>query len=200
MSLAITIPPVPTGIAYARGRQLWSGDTNIYHAGDEGSLFAAGWFDYTPPAYPLNYARLATFTTLVSNNIWGNTDRYTDRAGAAPATTGNRIIQDHFTGHEFFVPGSAITNNWNDTLDAAQAFNDGTYSDWELPTELILTSIAQGSISPAIGYSPFSNTVNTWTSSTNWAGTTQARRYNPSAGFSNLAKTSAIAALFVRKL
>jgi hypothetical protein len=202
MSLAITIPPVPSGIAYARGRQHWNGDTVLgttYHAGCEGDMFAAGWFDYVPPVYPVSYARLATWSTLTSNNIWGNTNRFTDRAGSSPATSGDRVIQDHFTGYEWYIPGTLTTYTWNLALDAAAALNDGTFSDYELPTENILLTLADYSQTEALNYSPFLVPITVWSSTTNFGNNTQARRY-VTTNFGNSAKTaSTIAAIFVRK-
>lgn len=203
MSLAITIPPVPSGIAYARGRQHWSGDTVLgttYHAGCEGDMFAAGWFDYTPPVYPVSYAKLATISTLQANNIWSNTLRWTDRTGAAAATSGTRIIQDHFLGYETYVPGSASSYTWNQALDAAAALNDGTFSDYELPTEKILMALCDYSQTEALNYAPWNVPVTIWSSTTNYGGGgVNARRYN-TVNFANLAKTSTAAAIFVRKL
>jgi hypothetical protein len=178
----------------------WSGDTNIYHAGDEGSLFAAGWFDYTPPTYPVSYAQLDTFTTLLDNNIWGNKNRFTDRSGSTPATSGNRVFQEHLKGHEIYIAGTGSGTAWTDALDAAEAFSDGTFSDWHVPSEAILRSWANYNTSSPLNYAPFNLTVNLWSCTTNYADTTQARRFT-AAGFSNLAKTTATPfVILVRKL
>jgi hypothetical protein len=199
-TVALDVRTYRSGIAYARGRQDWSGDTNIYHAGDEGSLFAAGWFDDTPPLYPVSYAKLATFTTLQANNIWGNTNRFTDRTGAAPAGSGDRVFQDHFKGYEVYIAGSGSGIVWTDALDNAEAFSDGTFSDWHTPSEGILRSWANYSSSSPLNYSPFNLTVNLWTCTTNYADSTQARRFT-AAGFSNLGKTTATPfVILVRKL
>jgi hypothetical protein len=157
-----------SGIAYAFGKLMWSGQSASYRAGDEGALHAAGWFDYVRPLYPLSYAELgADFYTLASNNLHGNTLRFTDRNGNAPATSGNRVIQDHLTGIEWYRPSSLPTAaGWNSAIDTSAASTVESNSDWWLPPFEVLYSIADLNLSDPFDHGGFGITSVLWTSTT----------------------------------
>jgi hypothetical protein len=122
-TVALDVRDYRSGIAYQFGGSAWSGQSASYRTGDEGDLWASGWFGYTPPVYPLSFARLgADRVTLAENNIHGNTDRFTDRSGGQ--TYSDDIVQDHLTGTEWYrVLQSAAT--WNDAIDGAIALSVG---------------------------------------------------------------------------
>lgn len=120
-SPAFTLPLVPPGdpIIYAFGRWLWSGQITSYRAGDEGSMLAAGWFDHAFVAgHNSIIQRLATYTTLVHPNIHGNHARFTSRTGGAVAGFGDRFMQDHYTGLEYFLTPWTAGVNWNSFIDS----------------------------------------------------------------------------------
>jgi hypothetical protein len=177
-TVALDVRDYRSGIAYNFGLILASGQTAVYRTGDEGDIRSTGFFDYVRPVYPTHYAELgADFLTLVANNIHGNTLRFTDRAGSAAATSGNRIIQDHFTGLEWYVPGTAFTAaTWNNAIDAAEGFNDGTFADWHIPNDRGLDSITKDDQTQPLNYGPFLLAADLWTSSTDPTTTTSARR------------------------
>lgn len=204
-TVAFNIQSLRSGVAYAFGSRFWSGQATSYRTGDEGNLFANGWFDYTAPVYPTNYAMLgADFLTLAANNIHGNTLRFTDRTGAAPATTGNRVIQDHLTGIEWYrpnvMPGS---QTWNTAIDASNASSVEGNTDWWLPPICVLESIHNRELSDGFNYGGFLTSTNLWSSTTNAFNTAIAIRMlgtgalgAPQAG---VAKTTTNNYLFCRK-
>ena len=177
-TVALDVRDYRSGIQYQFGDIFWSGQTVEYRTGDEGTLWAAGWFSYTPPVYPLRLARLgADRVTLAENNVHGNTNRFTDRSGGQ--TYSDDIVQDHLTGIEWYrVLQTAAT--WNNAIDGALALSVGGNTDWKLPTTKLIDSIANdaaGNASNSLNYAPFNiSNSNYWTSSTYGVTTTSAWR------------------------
>lgn len=203
-TVALDVRDYRSGIVYSFGRLLWSGQSTQYRAGDEGALYAAGWFDYTRPVYPASYAELgADFYTLASNNIHGNTLRFTDRSGAAAATSGNRVIQDHLTGLEWYRPSSMPSGvNWNSAIDAAVASTVESSTDWWIPPFEALYSIADSSLSDVFNHTGFLITTALWTSTTVAFSTTSAIRIlgaNASGPSIGVLKTSTNPYLYCRR-
>jgi hypothetical protein len=208
-TVALDVRNYRSGIAYNFGRILHSGQETVYQAGDEGTMYADGFFNYTRPVYPTHYAELgANFTTLAANNVWGNTLRFTDRAGAAAASSGNRFIQDHLTGLEYYVLGTYLTAaTWNAAVTAGVTIN-ATLGEtgWYLPNDRVLDSITNDNSGTFITGDPFSapgGTTNIWTSSTGPGTTTGAKFLGSPAGqVGQIAKTTNtfIYGIFVRRL
>lgn len=190
-TVALDVRDYRSGIAYQFGGTHWSGQSTSYRTGDEGDLYGASWFSYAPPVYPTHYARLgANRTTLESNNIHGNTDRFTDRSGGQ--TYSDDIVQDHLTGIEWYrVLQTAAT--WNDAIDGAESMSVGGNTDWHLPPSRVLDIIANdasGSTSGSLNFAPFSiSNTNYWTGSTFGPTTTSAWRMTAQA-FAATAKTN----------
>lgn len=216
--IADTVPQVPaavspSGICYQGGIHLWSGAEVSYRTGDEKDAYDNGLFTFTRPAYPTSYAELASgsWDTLTANNVHGNTSRFTARDGAAAATSGDRIIQDHLTGYEFYVAGSGSNVTWDAAIDAGVALN-GTLGEtgWYLCPlriqQMLARCVAVLTLGTGWNYSPFSNPLgsgNTWSSTTRDAATTQAlyqigSQYIYQAG-NKVSGTSATARIFVRR-
>jgi hypothetical protein len=167
-------------------------------------MFGDGFFAYTRPVYPTNFAELgADFVTLAANNIHGNTIRLTDRAGSAAATSGNRFVQDHFTMLEWYVLGTLPTAaTWNNCIDAGAAIN-ATLGEtgWTIPSEKVLDTITDDSLASALNYAPFNINPSLWTSTTRGDDTTFDRRYvNPGSAFGNSAKTATFTWIYVRRM
>jgi hypothetical protein len=197
-TVALDVRNYRSGIAYQFGLVLASGQTTAYRTGDEGSFRADGFFGYTPPVYPTSFALLgADFVTLASNNIHGNTLRFTARDGSAAATSGLRIVQDHLTGLEWRVPASMpAATTWNTAIDTAVADSTGGSTDWRIPSDRMLDSITNDELSNCLGYQPFASISATfiWTSTTLRVDTTQAKRFNlgpANSTIASAAKTSA---------
>ena len=166
-----------SGIAYKFGTHMWSGQQTSYRTGDEGYYWTNGLYTYTEPVYPLTFARLSDFSTMAANNVHGNTLRFTDRNGLAAATSGNRVVQDHLTGLEWYIPSSLpAATTWNNAIDAAESSTVESSSDWFLPNDRVLDTITDDSLSQPLNYGPFLIANDLWTSATVPNDTTFARR------------------------
>lgn len=121
----------PQGILY--NRPTFRGDTTSYRTGDAGWLYASGYYDFTgDPTNPSTIAKISDFNTLDANNLFGNTNRFTDETGAVADGT-NQFLLDHLTGMMFADDGIANVV-WNDAIDNALASTLGGYTDWHLVT------------------------------------------------------------------
>lgn len=182
-TVALDVRNYRSGIVYNFGYILASGQTVSYRTGDEGTYRSAGFFNYTRPVYPLAYAELAagTWDTLAANNIHGNTLRFTNRAGSAAATSGNRVIQDHLTGLEWYIPSSLPADTtWNAAIDAAEAATVEDNTDWMLPNDRMLDTITRDDTAHPLKPTPFNLAPGghgaLWTATTDPSDTAQARR------------------------
>lgn len=126
--------------------------------------------------------KLATgsFFTLDGNNVYGNTNRFTDDLGLQLYASG--LIIDHFTGYRWYRTLSS-TSNWDNAVANALSFsitaNSVTYSDWGLPNRNIISGILSQNVDNFpnnLGYSPFSITGSQeiWTSTTSTTTTSSA--------------------------
>lgn len=146
-----------SGIAYDRPEI--TGQTTSYRTGDDADNLSNGVYDYTPPAYPTSYAKLdystpsTAWKTLVSNNAFGNKDRFTDDTGGQTYT--NPYVIDHLTGLGIYTPMQGANQNWNTNIDEAQASTLLGYSDWRMANlneALATTNFSEAAMSTA----PFS--------------------------------------------
>jgi len=124
----------PSGIAYAPPKL--SGQTVSYELYDDGWNLANGVYDYTPPVYPVSYAKqdvnaVSPFTTLESLNIDGTFDRFTDENGTQTYT--NKVFKDHLTGRMYYYNwGGTGTDTFANHVANANAFSFLGFSDWRL--------------------------------------------------------------------
>lgn len=177
LSVVLPVATAPVGATLIK-----TGQTTSYRTGDDGDLESG---------------RATNFTTLASNNPFGNTNRFTSIAGTQTYT--NNIVIDWSTyngtnvlGYYRVVSGSDV--NWNSAIDAALALSVSTFtSGWRLPNKREMENIFNYSLSFGISYAPFSFPNNAiWTSTTYEASTTLA--YTHSGSWINLTgKTSAAA-------
>jgi hypothetical protein len=99
-----------------------SGQTTSYRSGDDGDLESG---------------RATSFTVLLANNPFGNTNRFTDTLGGQ--TYANNIVIDWSTYDGTNVLGlsrAVVTTGktWNQSIDECLAFSVGTFtSGWRLP-------------------------------------------------------------------
>jgi hypothetical protein len=200
-TVALDVRNYRSGIVYQFGDILHTGQTSVFRTGDEGTMFANGFFNRTMPVYPEAFALLASPGVLVSNNKFGNTIRFTDTSGGAAATSGDRIIVDNLTGVEIFIPGTLPTAaNWEAAIDAALASTvDG--GGWTLPSEKIIELFTNYQLgSGLINYAPFNINTTLWSSTTNPANPAQARFLASTGVMANQAKSnSAQSYIFCRK-
>ena len=158
--------PAPVGATLMK-----SGQTTSYRTGDDGDLEAG---------------RATNFTTLASNNPFGNTNRFTDEIGGQTYT--NNIVIDWSTYNGATVLGynrninNWAASNWDTAIDNALAYSVGTFtSGWRLVNKRECENLQNMSIvGAALNYSPFNynTSASLWTSSTNPDTTTEAYRWN----------------------
>lgn len=143
---------------YASARLTKSGQTISYRTGDDGDL---------------EEGRNASFSTLLANNPFGNTNRFTDILGGQTYATA--IVLDWSTydgvsvlGYTRTFSGSNLT--WAQAVDAGIATSVGTFtSGWRLCNINELQNLFNyGSASGVLNYSPFTSITqqNLWTSTT----------------------------------
>ena len=124
-------PPKSDIISYANNDAEWN--------------VANGVYDYTPPAYPLHYAKLDytqthPFLWLENNNVFGNKSRYTLNDGTALTTAGDDTVRpyviDHYTGYGITSVIDGTLVDWATQLTNATALSitvdSDTYNDFFL--------------------------------------------------------------------
>lgn len=178
-----TVGASPSGIAY--NFPFFDGQEDTYADGDSGWHYQNGTYNYTPPPYPVSYARLdfsvaGTFGKLVSNNAFGNKDRYTDTTGSQ--TYANGFLIDHFTGIMWRL-NIYGTDNWVTSVQTNThgALIDG-YNDWRVANIEELQTIINRTTDNAKPFRdepwatqlPLLDSVSLWTSSTRQQTTTNA--------------------------
>lgn len=113
---------LPAAAAPVGATLMKTGQTTSYRTGDDGDLEAG---------------RSTNFTTLASNNPFGNTNRFTSELGTQTYT--NNIVIDWSTYDGSTVLGIsrvaiATGQSWNTAIDDSLSYSVGTYtSGWRLP-------------------------------------------------------------------
>jgi hypothetical protein len=179
LPLYIETPIVGDSIIYNFGWHLWSGQTASYRAGDEGTMYSDGFFDYNPTIGQNSlFQQLVNRDTLLYNNIHGNTNRFTNRTGGTPTNSGNRFLRDHYTGIEYYLQAYNVGQNWDAAIDAGVAINT-TLSEtgWYLPPSNVFHSLNDSTIASVWLINPINMiaTRNTWTSTTQGNSTSNAK-------------------------
>jgi len=160
---------VPAASAPVGATLMKTGQTTSYRTGDDGDIEAG---------------RATNFTTLASNNPFGNTNRFTDELGGQ--TYANDIVIDWSTYNGATVLGfrrTLTTNlNWNNSVTGALATSIGTFtSGWRLPNIKELYNLTNYSTARALLYPPFDAIFNAnqilWSSTTNPATTANAFQF-----------------------
>jgi hypothetical protein len=151
-------PIVPSGIAYQRPSL--TGQTTSYRTGDDAWHLTNGTYTYVPPPYPTSFARLdmgsvSPFTTLFSNNAFGNTDRFTDDAGGQ--TYANDYVIDHLTGLGYYRIVQGASTDWDTNIDNAEVSVLLGFTDWRVCNFQEYDVIGNRSM-VGFNYAPFSLT------------------------------------------
>jgi hypothetical protein len=142
-----------------------TGQTTSYRTGDDGDLEAG---------------RTTNFTTLASNNPFGNTNRFTDELGTQTYT--NNIVIDWSTYNGSIVLGWYRIDNgtnvaWNTAVDGALVLSVGSFtSGWRLPNIMEFCSILNWGLTSHLNYAPFNmggkafqtSTTMGFTTTNNW--------------------------------
>ena len=171
--------PSPVGATLMK-----TGQTTSYRTGDDGDL---------------EVGRATNFTTLASNNPFGNTNRFTDELGGSTYT--NNIVIDWSTYDGSTVLGynrninNWASSNWDTAINNALAYSIGSFtSGWFLANKKQIENLQNMSIvGAALNYAPFNynTTASLWSSTTDPDSTTSAFRWNLTQKvLSSLVKTS----------
>ena len=158
-----------------------TGQTTSYRTGDDGDL---------------ELGLGTAFSTLDCNNIFGNTNRFTDDTGAQTYT--NNFVLDHLTGLMWYrsLPATA---SWNTCIDNALSSTQGGFTDWFLPNYNQLVSLFNWSLSSVLNYSPINVNSVIWTSTTNPSITTAAYRTQTDGLFISNAKGNLASRMICRR-
>jgi len=154
-----------------------TGQTTSYRTNDDGDL---------------QRGRETDFTTLSSNNPFGNTNRFTDDGGGQTYTS-DWVIDWAFCNYvsETVIGWYRVEQSTTNFAGAmtGQPYNLGGYSDCYVPNVTELMSICDHETNVALNYSPFSLSNNYWSSTTAPNNTNNAKIAG-SSGIGNVAKTN----------
>lgn len=165
-----TVISTPSGVPFIctpsvdlkSAKLMKTGQVVSYRTGDDGNL---------------QNGRDDSFLILPENNIFGNTNRFTDELGTQ--IYANTIIIDHSTydGSQILACqlNKALTGNitWAAAIDFCNAFSVGGFSGWHLANITELYNFANYSFpnTSILGYSPFdASGVSLWCSTSNSSG------------------------------
>jgi hypothetical protein len=129
--------PAPVGMA-----NLQTGQTTSYRTGDD-----------------ITRGRLTNFTTLASNNPWGNTNRFTDTAGGS--TYANGIVIDWSTYDNstvlcYYIGDASTYRNWNTAIDLKLSATIGGLTGWNLWNWREAAAVNNSGLKPYhMNYAPF---------------------------------------------
>jgi hypothetical protein len=141
--------PAPVGATLMK-----TGQTTSYRTGDDGDLEAG---------------RATSFTVLASNNLFGNTNRFTDELGGS--TYANNWVIDWSTYNGSNVLGYFRTRqtaaNWDNAVTNSLG-TFGTFSNCRLINLREILNLTNSALTLPMNYAPFSysDTFSTWTSTT----------------------------------
>jgi hypothetical protein len=180
-------PEAPVGATLIK-----TGQTTSYRTGDDGDLEAG---------------RATSFTTLASNNPFGNTNRFTSELGTQTYT--NNIVIDWSTYDGNTVLGVsrlaiATGNTWNTAIDNSLSYSIGTFtSGWRLANikEIMNLMNFANDQNNLLNYSPLNLSSSGrvyWSSTTNLAVTTQAYTLSNIGSISVQTKTTSTSYTYIR--
>lgn len=154
----VDIVATACGLAtYSSAQLMKTGQTSTYATGDDGDL---------------EKGRGSSFFTLLANNPFGNTNRFTDELGGT--TYANNIVIDWSTFDGTTVLGYKRTATltasgtsgagWTNAINGCAAISIGTYTTgWRLANLNEWRNILNIEYSNPLGYAPFTSFV--WTTS-----------------------------------
>jgi len=152
---SVASTPAPVGM-----KLLQTGQTSSYRTGDD-----------------ITRGRLTNFTTLASNNPFGNTNRFTDTAGGS--TYANGIVIDWSTYDNsqvlcYYIGDATTYRNWNTAIDLKLSATIGGLTGWNLWNAREVMNVCDFSKKPyRMNYAPFNfgSTQRYFHTSTDYDGT-----------------------------
>ena len=154
------IKAVAIAVSRSTAKLMKTGQTTSYATGDDGDLESG---------------RNTSFTVLAENNVFGNTNRFTDELGTQTYT--KNIVIDWSTYDGATVLGwrrTTSTAPWAGAISGALAVSIAPFTTgWKLPNVMEYLSIFNWQLAARLNYSPFNLTSNQYhTSNTDMATTT----------------------------
>ena len=219
-----TATPCTTASGIAYQMPMLTGQLTSYRANDDGGNLAAGTYDYTPPPFPVSYARLDTadanaFFKLISNNTFGHKFRLTGTLGgyrnpvdgvfydvngvvsSKAIEFADGLVIDHLTRLMWIL--AIQTGIWNDLISNAATTVVGGFTGFHLGNLEEVKTVADAEDANWFNYQPFKFSItplgNLFTSTTRKQATTQAFTFQPNGnGLGQIAKTNNVAGLYCR--
>ena len=121
----------------------------------------------------LQFGRGVNWTTLDSNNPYGNTTRFLDLSGTTTFADGILIDWGHVDEVNELVLGWSTAHNgvnidWANALAGAAASTLGGYTDWRLPNIQTMHTLANFNTARLLNYAPFNEAIQHmfWSSTT----------------------------------
>jgi hypothetical protein len=173
------IKAVAVAVSRSTAKLMKTGQTTSYRTGDDGDLEAG---------------RNTSFTVLAENNVFGNTNRFTDELGGQTYTKNIVIDWSTYDGSTVLGFRRTVTTGqtWNQAIDGALLVNIAPFTTgWRLPNIKELINIANFQPSFLLGYAPFNITTPILWSSTNYQAVGNTRVYAIQENLFDVAKTSA---------
>jgi hypothetical protein len=171
----IYIKAVPSSGSRSTAQLMKTGQTTSYRTGDDGDL---------------ERGRSVDFFTLAENNVFGNTNRFTDELGGQTYTKNIVIDWSTYNGSTVLGFRRTITTSttWNQAIDGALLVSIAPFtSGWRLPNIRELDNLVNYSTLRSMLYPPFdsifSGNQTLWSSTTNPATTTNAFTFQNNFGF-----------------
>jgi hypothetical protein len=154
------IKAVAAAVSRTTAQLMKTGQTTSYATGDDGDL---------------ERGRNVSFTVLAENNVFGNTNRFTDELGTQTYT--KNIVIDWSTYDGSTVLGwrrTSSTSPWASAVSGALAVSIPPFTTgWRLPNVMEYLSIFNWQLTARLNYSPFNLTSNQYhTSNTDMSATT----------------------------
>ncbi len=155
-----------------------TGQTTSYATRDA-AWVQANYFNAITTAGKLVKLAAGSITTLAENNVFGNTNRFTDTLGAQLYGVGNAAVAnykiDHYTGLGWYTLLTTVAEDWTAQISSSVSFSLNSWTDFFIPDRNQYNSIANFSLTSFLLASILPSTVvNLWTSSTQAATTTAA--------------------------
>lgn len=147
-------------IAYNKAQL--TGQVTTYANYDDGWHYLNGTYNYNSRGVR---SRLVNFTTLAANNIFGNTNRFTDINGLQVYSVFYKI--DHFTGYGWYLPDTNPDCNWSTAMSDSNTATILSLTGFRIANVNEINTIMSYTTYPVLSYSPFGITspgINFWTS------------------------------------
>jgi hypothetical protein len=147
------IKAVAAAVSRTTAQLMKTGQTTSYRTGDDGDIEAG---------------RSVSFTVLAENNVFGNTNRFTDELGGQTYTKNIVIDWSTYNGNTVFgFRRTEVSGNFNTGIDACLALSIPPFTTgWRMANIKEIANLANFGLSQVFLYSPFNFPASINTSTT----------------------------------